>query len=512
MKKIHFLRYLKDDFSASIVVFLVALPLCLGIAIASDAPPFSGLIAGIIGGIVVGLLSGSPLSVSGPAAGLAAIVSAEIQNIGSFEGFLVAVIIAGCLQILLGLLKLHVIAYFFPSAVIKGMLVSIGLLLIFKQLPHALGYDKEAFGLNEFENKATNENTFTAILSAVKYANIEAVIISIVSLLILILWDTPWLKKIKLIPGALIAVILSVMLNIYLDSFPFFRLGKEHLVSIPKVNSMRELQNAFILPDFSFLYDKKVWIASFTLCIIASLETLLSIEAIDKLDPHKRETPLSRELFAQGVGNTLSGLAGGLPITAVIVRSSANVNAGAKTKLSAVLHGLLLLVCVMFIPNLLNKIPQASLASILLYTGYKLAKPKIFFSTYQLGWSQFLPFVITIITVLLSDLLVGIAAGMFASGFFILRDNYKNFSKFNEVKQKDNYMVIRLSEQMTFLNKARLREVLQNIPEGTHVRIDASRCSFIDVDVLEVIYDFKEIAIQKGILLELVDVPKIKEI
>ncbi|MCS7027754.1 MAG: SulP family inorganic anion transporter [Bacteroidia bacterium] len=508
MKK-YLLSDFKYDFSASIVVFLVALPLCLGIAIASDAPPFSGLIAGIVGGIVIGILSGSSLSVSGPAAGLATIISAEIHNIGSFEGFLVAVVIAGCLQCLLGLLRLHVIAYFFPSAVIKGMLVSIGLLLIFKQLPHALGYDKEAFGADEFENKITDENTFTAIISAFKYANMEAVIISTVSLLILIVWETQWFKKIRIIPGALIAVVISVLLNIYLDSFAFFRLGREHLVTIPIVSSAKGLQDAFIFPDFSFVYEKKVWIAAFTLCIVASLETLLSIEAIDKLDPYKRETPLARELFAQGVGNTFSGLIGGLPITAVIVRSSANVNAGAKTKVSTILHGFLLLVCVAFIPQMLNKIPQASLAAILLYTGYKLAKPKIFITTYQLGKNQFFPFLMTILVVLFSDLLKGIAAGMLVSGFFILRENYKNFSKFNEVKQKDNYMVIRLSEQMTFLNKARLREILQRIPQGTHVKIDASRCAFIDVDVLEVIYDFKDTAKQKGILLELVNIPDI---
>lgn len=500
-------RHIKEDLSASIVVFLVALPLCLGIALASDAPLFSGIISGIIGGIIVGFVSKSPLSVSGPAAGLAAIVALQIQDIGSFQGFLLTVIIAGVFQVLLGLLRLGVIANFFPSATIKGMLVSIGLLLILKQLPHAMGYDVEAFGLEEFINVATHQNTFTAMLTAIDHIQENVIIIGAVSLFILILWERPFMKKVKIVPAGLVAVIFSVVINALMENVFSVGLEKKHLVNIPIIDSWNDLSTVILFPDFSFFGEEKIWVAGLTIGFVASLESLLSIEASDKLDPHKRETPLSRELIAQGIGNISSGLIGGLPVTAVIVRTSVNIESGAKTKLSAVLHGILLLICVLGIPHVLNHIPLASLATILLYTGYKLAKPKIFREIYKQGWNQFTPFIVTIAVVLISDLLRGIAAGVLVSGFFILRDNYKNFATINEFKQTDTRITIRLADQMTFLNKARFREVLQRIPEDSHVVIDGSHCRYLDFDVIEVIDEFKQTAAYKDITLELINIP-----
>jgi MFS superfamily sulfate permease-like transporter len=500
-------RHIKEDLSASIVVFLVALPLCLGIALASDAPLFSGIISGIIGGVIVGFVSKSPLSVSGPAAGLAAIVAVQIQDIGSFQGFLLAVIIAGVFQVLLGVLRLGVIANFFPSATIKGMLVSIGLLLIIKQLPHAMGYDVEVFVSEEFINMITRENTLSAMLKAIDHIEVNAVIISVICLFVLILWERPFMKKIKIIPAGLVAVILSVLINVVMENVFALELEKKHLVNIPVIDSWNDLNTVILFPDFSFLQQEKIWIAGLTIGFIASLESLLSIGASDKLDPHKRETPLSRELIAQGIGNISSGLVGGLPVTAVIVRTSVNIESGAKTKLSAILHGFLLVICVLGIPHILNRIPLASLATILLYTGYKLAKPRIFKETYKQGWNQFTPFIVTVLVVLFTDLLRGIAAGVLISGFFILRDNYKNFATINEFKQTDTRITIRLADQMTFLNKARFREVLQRIPEDSHVVIDGSYCRYLDFDVIEVIDEFKQTAAYKDITLELINIP-----
>lgn len=512
MEKTDLLKYAKKDFSSSIVVFLVALPLCLGIALASDAPLFSGIIAGIIGGIVVGIISKSPLSVSGPAAGLAAIVAMYIQEISSYEGFLVAVIIAGLIQVVLGILRLGVIANFFPSAVIKGMLVAIGLLLILKQIPHAFGYDVEVFGSQEFINVVAHENTFTAIAVAATHIEQNAVIISIFSLLVLIIWQMPFMKRIKIIPAALVAVVFSVLLNTLLENIFSLKLEKQHLVSIPVFHSMNEVNESIAFPDFSFLKNPKVWIAGLTIGIVASLESLLSIEAVDKLDPYKRETPLNRELIAQGIGNISSGLLGGLPVTSVIVRSSVNISSGAKTKLSAILHGFLLLICVISIPHVLNHIPIASLAAILLYTGYKLANPKIFKEIYQQGWNQFIPFMSTIVVILFSDLLKGIIVGIFISGFFILRDNYKNFYLINKFEKKEGKITIKLASQMTFLNKACLRDTLQEVSENSHVVIDGSDCTYLDFDVVEVIEEFKETAEYKNITLELIDIPEMNKV
>jgi MFS superfamily sulfate permease-like transporter len=410
-EQFHPLRNLKYDLPASIVVFLVALPLCLGIALASGAPLFSGIIAGVVGGIVVGSVSGSALSVTGPAAGLTTIVLASITRMGTFEAFLTTVFLAGLIQFTLGILKAGSIGNYFPSSVIKGMLAAIGIILILKQLPHAVGYDKDFEGDESFLQK-DGENTFTEILNALSYVNFGAVIIFAASLLILILWERPFIKNNKfstLLPAPLLVVLAGVLANmLFVGSFPDLAIEKEHLVSLPIADDLAAFASQFRFPDFSQILTKDTWITAFTIAIVASLESLLSIDAVDKLDPFKRTSPLNRELQAQGLANTVSGLIGGLPVTAVIVRSSANVAAGARTRVSAITHGMLLLVTAFLIPTLLNKIPLASLAAILLMVGYKLAKPSLIVSMYHKGKDQFIPFAVTIIAILLTDLLIGI--------------------------------------------------------------------------------------------------------
>ena len=401
-------KYLKNDLPAGLVVFLVALPLCLGIALASGAPLFSGIIAGIVGGTVVAFTSGSPLSVSGPAAGLTVIVLNAITQLGGYEVFLLAVVLAGLIQIILGFLKAGIIGYYFPSSVIKGMLAAIGIILILKQIPHAIGYDKDNEGDFNFI-QADGENTFSEILNAVNHVHPGAVIIAAISLFILIMWEQPFLKKyafFKIVPGALLVVILGILINEWfrMSNSPFYLSG-EKLVQLPVANSASEFIGQFTLPDFSGFSNYHVYVVAITIAIIASLESLLSVEAADKLDPYKRNTPTNQELKAQGLGNFVSGFIGGLPLTAVIVRSSANVNAGAKTKLSAIIHGLFLLISVIGLATVLNKIPLACLAALLLVVGYKLAKISLFTSMLRLGWSQFLPFIITVVAIHFSYLL-----------------------------------------------------------------------------------------------------------
>ncbi|MBL7942499.1 MAG: SulP family inorganic anion transporter, partial [Flavobacteriales bacterium] len=408
-------KYLKNDLPAGLVVFLVALPLCLGIALASEAPLFSGIVAGIVGGMLVGFASGSPLSVSGPAAGLTVIVVDSIEKLGSFEAFVLAVVVAGLIQLILGFLKAGIIGYYFPSSVIKGMLAAIGIILILKQIPHALGYDRDSEGDFDFAQK-DGANTYSEIWFAIQDPNWGAVIIAALSLAILILWDRPVLKKFqffKLVPGALIAVIAGTMVN---ELFKIWRpdlvLSGDHLVNLPVAESAGGFFSQFTLPNLDALANPQLYIIAITIAIVASLETLLCIEAADKLDPYKRNTPTNRELKAQGVGNMVSGLLGGLPMTAVIVRTSANVNAGGKTKLSAVVHGILLLLSVVALAPIMNMIPLACLAGLLLLVGYKLAKIPLFRQMYNLGWSQFMPFVVTVVAIQFSDLLKGIAIGM----------------------------------------------------------------------------------------------------
>ena len=452
------------DFRAGLVVFLVALPLCLGIALASGAPLFSGIIAGIVGGIVIGSLSSSSLSVSGPAAGLTVIVFSAIEKFnGQFDAFLLAVLLAGILQIILGYARAGTIGYFFPSAVIKGMLAAIGLTLILKQIPHALGFDEDAEGEFAFE-QLDGENTFTEILKAFQNPNMAAIIITLISVAILLLWERPSLKKYSFfngIPAPLVVVVLGILINYIYTFIPFLSLNGNHLVSLPKANNFNEFLGLFTLPNFSQFNNPQVYITGFTLAIVASLETLLNVEATDKLDPLKRNTAPNTELKAQGIGNIISGLIGGLPITSVIVRSSVNIHSGARSKMSAVIHGILLLVCVISIPSILNMIPLACLAAILILTGYKLAKVKVFKEMYTLGMNQFIPFVVTILAVLFTDLLIGISIGLAVGIFFILRANYKSFYFFQKETLKGGEKIkINLGEHVSFLNKASINNIL----------------------------------------------------
>lgn len=482
--------YIKEDLPAGLVVFLVALPLCLGIALASGAPLFSGIIAGIVGGIIVAFASGSALSVSGPAAGLTVIVLNGITTLGSYDHFLVAVVLAGILQIILGYLKAGVIGYYFPSSVIKGMLAAIGIILILKQVPVAIGYSKVA---------------------AVGY-HMGSILIAASSIGIILFWDLPALKKFsffKYVPGALIAVLSGVASNALFKIYqPAWALTSNALVTLPVAKNSAEFLGQFTLPNLAALGNYQVYVIAVTIAIIASIETLLSTEAADKLDPYKRVTPTNRELKAQGLGNLISGLIGGLPMTAVIVRTSANVNAGAKTKLSAIVHGLLLLISVVAFASLLNHIPLACLAAVLLVVGYKLAKIALFKEMYQLGWEQFVPFMVTIVAIQFSDLLKGITLGMLVAIFYILRTNYRRDYEIHHEKKSEGAVTrIKLAQQVTFINKGSIAKKLAEIPNDTQLTIDASQSHYIDLDVLEIIYDFEITAKLKNIQLQLIQMP-----
>ncbi len=500
-----YLRHFKDDLPAGMVVFLVALPLCLGIALASGAPLFSGLIAGLVGGLVVSWLSGSQLCVSGPAAGLTVIVFNAIETLGSFQGLLVACVLAGILQLVLGYLRAGIIGAFFPSAVIEGMLAAIGLILIIKQIPHATGYHSSYEG-DESYMKETAGSSFIELVNALGIISPGSIIISGVALLLLIIWSTAWLKKqklLKLIPGPLIAVLWGVGYNLVATQFaPAWTVSSEHLVSLPISEQTTDFFKNFMYPDFSYLANPQVYVVAVTIAIIASLETLLSLEATDKLDPLKRIAPTNRELKAQGVGNILSGLLGGLPITAVIVRSAANINAGGQTRIACFTHGLLLLLSVMFLAHYLNYIPLACLSAILLHTGYKLANPAIFKKFYQKGMSQFLPFVFTVLAILLTDLLKGMAIGMFIGIFFVIKANY---SAAITLIQDGAHYVLSFNKDVSFLNKALLRKFILRIKENSSVTIDASKANFIDHDILETIEDFLSTAPDDNIKVEVID-------
>jgi MFS superfamily sulfate permease-like transporter len=496
------LKNIAADLPASIVVFLVALPLCLGIAMASNAPLFSGLIAGMIGGIVIGSLSGSQLSISGPAAGLTAIVAAAILKLPTFETFLLAVVICGIFQMVLGFIRAGVIGDYVPNSVIKGMLAAIGLILILKQFPHLVGYDANYEGDEAFQQQ-NDENSFSALVRSFRFIAPAAVLIGVVSLAFQILWEKFTARKkgfLKSIPAPLIVVLIGIGINqLFKLNNGAYAIDPQHMVSIPKAGSANEFLSFFTLPDFNGFLNKDVWKAGLTLALVASLETLLSIEAADDLDPYQRVTDKERELKAQGLGNMLSGLIGGLPITSVIVRTSANVNAGAQTKMSAIFHGILLLLSVAFIPDILNLIPKSALAAILIYTGYKLAKPSLFKQYYQRGWDQFLPFVLTIAAILLTDLLTGVLIGIGAGLFFIVRSNFKT-SVF--IVHDENKYLFRLRKDVSFLNKPIIKNKLEQIPPDSSVLIDAGRADFIDKDVVEVIEDFRLHAPLKNIRVE----------
>jgi MFS superfamily sulfate permease-like transporter len=500
-RALNLFKHAGSDFPASIVVFLVALPLCLGVALASNAPLFSGLIAGMIGGMVIGALSGSQLSVSGPAAGLTAIVAAAILKLSSFEVFLLSVVICGALQLILGFIKAGVIGDYVPNAVIKGMLAAIGLILILKQFPHLIGYDKDYIGDQSFQ-QSNNENTFSGLLHAFKAITPVAAIIGGVGLAFHFLWEKFTTNKkgfIKLVPAPLLIVLLGIGINYFFQQRGS-GLSTENMVNLPKANSPQEFVSFFTSPDWSAILNKEVWITAITLALVASLETLLSIEAIDDLDPYQRVTNKERELKAQGVGNMVSGLLGGLPVTSVIVRSSANVNAGAQSKLSTIMHGLLLLLCVALLPNILNLIPNAALAAVLIYTGYKLAKPSLFKAFYKKGWDQFIPFVVTIVAILFTDLLIGVLIGIGVGLIFVLRSNFKT-AVF--VVHDSNKYLFRLRKDVSFLNKPIIKNKLEEVPERSFVLIDASRADFIDKDVVEVIEDFMIHAPLKDIKVEI---------
>lgn len=500
MKK--YVQSIGADLSASIVVLLVALPLCLGIALGSQAPLFSGIIAGIVGGIVIGTFSGSHLSVSGPAAGLTVIVATAIGKLPAYEAFLLAVVIAGFLQIILGYVRAGILGDYVPNSVIKGMLAAIGLILILKQFPHLVGYDKASFeGSESFKDQS--ENTFTGIFAAFNYFSPAAILIGSISLAVLVIWESKAIKKQKwlgYVPGPLVVVLLGTWINELLTIYkPAQALEASHLVRLPVAASLQEFTGFFRFPDISHLNNGEVWKTALTLAVVASLETLLGIEAVDKLDPYKRVTPTNRELKAQGIGNIVSGMLGGLPLTSVIVRSSANVTAGAKTKISAIFHGVLMLLSVVFIPTLLNKIPLSALASILIFTGYKLAKISLMRDFYNKGWDQFVPFMVTILAILLTDLLIGIMIGILVGLFFMIRSNFR--SSVFVINDSKNYMV-RLRKDVSFLNKPIIKRKLEEVPEGSFVIIDATRADFIDKDIIDVVNEFILHAPLKNIRIE----------
>ncbi len=494
--------WLRHDLPAGLSVFLVALPLCLGIALASGAPLYAGLLSGIIGGLVVALVSGAQLAVSGPAAGLTTLVAASIISLGDYKLFLLAVIVAGLFQLLLGVLKLGDIANYFPSAVIKGMLAAIGIILISKQIPLALGYDKPDFWTSGFLNLFSSKNFLGNIESFNHHITIGAILISVVSLVIIILLQQPFAKKLKVIPTPLLVVVTGIIINIlFTNAASGFSLKQTQLVNIPS-----NIFASITFPEFSkFFSNIEIWKDGLIIGLLATLETLLCIEAVDKLDRRNRITPVNRELIAQGVGNMVCGLLGAIPMTAVVVRGAANVDAGGRTKLSAFTHGLFLLLAVLLIPFVLNKIPYASLAAILLSTGYNLTKPKLFRNMWSLGWKQFLPFVFTILVILCTDLLIGVSIGLLISVYFIIQNNFKTEYKITKTKHLDiETHYIKLNSNVTFLNKVQLRKSLDEVPEYSVLTIDGSNCNFIDYDILEIISEYHSKAHERHIELHLI--------
>ena len=501
-------KTLKNDLPASIVVFFVALPLCLGIALASGAPLFSGLISGIIGGVVVGSLSGSKIGVSGPAAGLAAIVLTSIGTLGGYQNFLLAVVLGGIIQIVFGILKAGIIGYYFPSSVIKGMLTGIGIIIILKQIPHFFGYDLEAEGADSFIEKS-GENTFSAIAHISDHIILGSLLMGVIALGVLLLWDKVLSKKGKIfhiIQGPLVAVVIGIIFFNLTQGNNTLSIAASHLVSVPVPDSFDSFLGQFSYPNFGVITNVDVWIVAFTIALVASLETLLCVEATDKLDPEKNVTPTNKELFAQGTGNIISGLIGGLPITQVIVRSSANIQSGGKSKLSAIFHGLLLLISVIIIPKLLNMIPLSVLAAILLIVGYKLAKPTLFKTMYDLGWKQFLPFIITVTGIVFTDLLKGIALGLAVGIVIILIKSYQNshFLHKEEVSNGSNKMKMTLAEEVTFFNKGAILKELESLPNDSYLELDVRNTRYLDNDIVEILEDFAIKAKARNISIKLI--------
>lgn len=501
-------KHLKSDFPASIVVFFVALPLCLGIALASGAPLFSGVIAGIVGGIVVGALSGSKIGVSGPAAGLAAIVLVAIGSLGGYENFLVAVVLAGIIQIIFGIVKAGIIGYYFPSSVIKGMLTGIGIIIILKQIPHFFGYDSDPEGDWAFF-QVDGQNTFTEILDTLNNISPGATLIATIGLGILILWSNVLSKKGKifqLIQGPVVAVVVGIIYYIMTKDHEVLSISKDHMVSVPIPEGISSFLAQFSFPNFSAITNPQVWVTAFTMALVASLETLLCVEATDKLDPEKNVTPTNRELLAQGTGNIISGLIGGLPITQVIVRSSANIQSGGKTKLSAIIHGFLLLISVILIPTLLNMIPLSVLAAILFVVGFKLAKPSLFKKMYQLGWKQFLPFIVTVLGLVFTDMLMGILLGLAVGILVIIIKSYQN-SHFLHIEDKSDGMhriKMTLAEEVTFFNKGAILKELDSLPRDTYLELNMLNTRYLDYDIIEILEDFSFKAKERNINIKLI--------
>lgn len=500
-------KHLNKDFPASVVVFFVALPLCLGIALASGAPLFSGLISGIVGGIVVGAMSGANLGVSGPAAGLAAIVLVAISSLGGYENFLLAVVIAGAMQILFGVLKAGIIGYYFPSSVIKGMLTGIGIIIVLKQIPHFFGYDADPQGDWAFFQE-DGENTFSELFNIVNNISPGATLVAIIGMTILILWEAVLSKKgkiFKLIQGPLVAVAVGIVFYL-LTKDTSLAISNDHLVNVPVPDSLDSFIGQFTFPSFSMIGNPQIWVTAFTIALVASLETLLSVEAIDKLDPHKRTTPTNRELFAQGTGNMVSGFIGGLPVTQVIVRSSANVQSGGQTKMSAIIHGFLLLISVIIIPNVLNLIPLSVLAAVLFLVGYKLAKPALFIKMYKAGWKQFVPFAVTIVGIVFGDLLIGISLGLIIGVFVILIKSYQNsyFLHIENVENGSKTVKMRLAEEVTFINKGAILKELNKLEENSYLVMDVSKTRYLDNDIVEILDDFKVKAEEKNINIKII--------
>lgn len=498
---------IKHDLPSSLVVFLVALPLCLGIAVASGAPPVAGLIAGVVGGIAVGALSGSPLGVSGPAAGLTAIVSMGIAELGGFEALLAATVVAGILQVGLGLARAGIIAYYFPSSVIKGMLAGIGIIIVLKQIPHAVGDDEDFMGDESFD-QPDKLNTFEEIWYALQDPSLGAMAITLACIALMLLWERPFIQRspwLRYVPGPMLAVALGILMAMSFEGHPLLGIGAGHYVQLPDLTDA----SSYALPSFSAIGSGAFWRIAFTLAIVASIETLLCVEATDKLDPQKRITPANRELFAQGAGNIVSGLLGGLPLTQVIVRSSANIQSGGRTKASAILHGAWLLVSVITIAPLLRMIPLASLAAILLLVGYKLAKPSLFRAMWRQGLPQFIPFIATVgFMAVTNDLLRGVALGLAMAFIHILWKNFKVPFHYDPNRYKPGMPIyIELSEDVTFLNKAGIKRTLSEIPDNARVVIDGGRSYDLDPDVREIIDDFVATAPARGIRVQLMNMP-----
>ncbi len=490
-RKIRYYRllWLEHDLPAGLSVFLVALPLCLGIALASGAPLYSGLLSGIVGGIVVSLISGSQLAVSGPAAGLSTVVAGYILSFGDYRLFLPAIVVAGLMQVILGVFRFGAIANYFPSSVIKGMLAAIGIILISKQIPLAIGYDQPDFWTSGFVNLFGEKNFYGSIKNFNLHITRGAIVISIISLLVLILHQQPFARKFKIVPAPLLVVLIGIVTNLlFTRATSGFSLHTTQLVAIPK-----DVFSQITFPDFTGLFhNPEIWKAGAVMGVLATLESLLCIEAIDKLDAHNRITPVNRELIAQGIGNMACGMLGAIPVTAVVVRGAANVDAGARTKLSSFTHGAFLLLAVMLIPSLLSMIPYASLAAILMITGFNLTKPKLYRNMWSLGWKQFVPFMLTIIVILSTDLLIGVSIGLLISTYYIIQNNFRVEYKISKsVKHETEVYLIKLNSNVTFLNKVNLKKALDKIPEYSVLTIDGSDCHFIDYDILEIISEFE---------------------